>query len=299
MSDVREKFALVLVLWGSRYGAVHVNTLAEAAFQHSPNLDEVVVLTDHPREGIDARVTQRPFPPPYNEAEFFGFGYRAKLAVFAAISATPGKPCVFLDLDSIVLGDLGRIARLVQGPDDLFLLPPAGLRFSRLRRWLDRIRGNRRFPVGNSSVMAFHSAASPNLSGLYARLRAEGHLTEGWEAQIDDILISHFGRGRIRAVPTDVAVMLRREFLSRVPFWPSVKTLLPNVRRRRSLIAAVTLNGVAVKPETLAALPEGADLGDGKGRHGRWDAGGFGQLWLPMVQACGTLASWQTDAKSD
>jgi hypothetical protein len=299
MSDGSGKFALVLALWGTRYGAAHVNTLAEAAFRHSPRLDEIVLLTDRPREALDPRVSQRPFPPPYDEPEFFGFGYRAKLAVFSAVSSSPGKPCVFLDLDSIVVGDLGRIARLVTDVDDLFMLPPAGLRFSRFRQWLDRIRGGRTFPTGNSSVLAFHSAANPNLSRLYAQMRAEGRLTGGWASQIDDLLISWFGRGRIRAVPTDAAVMLRRKFLSRVPLWPAVKARLPSVRRRRAVLAAVTMNGVAVKPERLASLPEGAHVGDGRGRHGRWDEVGFGTLWQPMLQACRTIAARQLDAKSD
>jgi hypothetical protein len=299
MSEGSGRFALVLAIWGTRYGAAHVNSLAEAAYQHSPDLDEVVLLTDRPREGLDPRVSQRPFPPPYDEAEFFGFGYRAKLAVFSAVAPLPGKACVFLDLDSIVVGDLGRIARLVTDVNDLFMLPPAGLRFSRFRRWLDRMRGDRTFPTGNSSVLAFHSAADPNLTKLYAQLRAEGRLTGGWASHIDDSLISWFGRGRIRAVPTDAAVMLHREFLSRIPFWPAVKTQLPGARRRRSVIAAVTMNGVAVKPEKLASLPEGACLGDGRGRHGRWDAVGFGTLWQPLVQACRTIAAKQSDAKSD
>lgn len=299
MPGTGERFALVLALWGSRYGVAHVNCLTEAAFRHSPNLDEVVLLTDRPHKGLHPRVIARPFPPPYNEAEFFGFGYRAKLAVFAAVSAHPGKPCVFLDLDSIVIGDLGRIARLVQDREDLFMLPPAGLRFTSLRRWIDRLRGNRSFPVGNSSVLAFHSAASPNLAELYARLRAEGGLTDGWASQVDDVLISHFGKGRVRAVPTDAAVMLRREFLSRVPLWPIVKTQLSAVRRRRAVIAAITMNGVAVKPDLLAELSEGARISDGRGRQGRWNPAGFGALWWPVVEACRTLAAGQSKAKSD
>lgn len=299
MSTVNGTFALVLALWGTRYGAAHVNTLVEAAFHHSPDLDEVVLLTDRPRDGLDPRVSQRPLPPPYDEPEFFRPGYRAKLAVFSAVSPDPGKTCVFLDLDSIVVGDLGRIARLVRDVDDLFMLPPAGLRFSPLRRWLDRLRGDRSFPTGNSSVLAFHSAANSNLTRLYAQIRATGGLTGTWASPVDDVLISWFGRGRVRAVPTDAAVMLRREFLSRVPFWPILKTHMPAVRRRRARIAVITMNGVAVKPEKLAILPEGARLEDGRGRHGRWSVAGFGTLLQPLVQACATIADRQSDAKSD
>lgn len=292
-------FAVVLAIWGTRYGAPHINGIVEAAFRLSPALDEVVLLTDRPREGIDARVTQRPFPEPYDQPEFIEVGYRAKLAVFSAVPAKPGKPCVFLDLDTIVIGDLGPIAALIQDRNDLYMLPPAGLAFSPLRRMVDRVRSGLHFPVGNSSVLAFHSAADPNLATLYARLRAEGRLTEGWSSRIDDILISWFGRDRIQGIPNSGAVMLRREFMSRVPFWPNLKTRFPWVRRRRAQIAAITMNGVIIKPEALAMLPEGAPLADGKGRRGKWDAACFGDLWQPLKNACKRIVADHPDAKSD
>lgn len=293
-------FALVLALWGNRYGPPHVNGIVEAAFRQSPNLARVVLMTDRLRDGMDSRIEQKLFPPPFDGPEFFGQGYRAKLAVFAAVEAGAALPCVFLDLDTVVIGDLGRIAALVREPDDLLMLPPAGLRFGRLRRLLDRIRANpAKFPIGNSSVLAFHSAARPNLAETYAGHYRTGRFPPGWESVVDDVLISAFGRGRVRAVPTDCAVMLRREFLSRLPFWPLMKSRLPSVRRRRASIAAVTMNGVAVKPETLATLREGSVLGDGRGRTGRWSEAGFGALWGPLRTACLRIASTGTSEKSD
>lgn len=296
----RHRFALVLALWGSRYGAPHVNGIVEAAFRLSPGLVRVVLMTDRMRAGMDHRVQQRLFPPPYDRPEFFGHGYRAKLAVFSAVPPEEAIPCVFLDLDSIVVGDLGRIAAQVREADDLLMLPPAGLRFSNLRRLLDRLRDNPlRFPIGNSSVLAYHSGAQPNLSKTYGTCFATGQFPPGWQSVIDDVLISAFGRGRVRAVPTDCAVMLRREFLSRLPFWPLLKSRLPWVRRRRARIAAVTMNGLAVKPEVLATLPTGSALGDGRGRHGRWSEAGFGSLWHPLREASQRIAQASSSEKSD
>lgn len=288
-------FALVLALWGTRYGAAHVNGIVTEAFRLSTGLKQVVLMTDRPQAGIDDRVAQRVFPPPYDGPEFFGHGYRAKLAVFQAVAPEASLPCVFLDLDSIVVGDLGRIAAQVRNPDDLLMLPPAGLGFGWLRLWLDRMRGDpAKFPVGNSSVLAFHSAASPNLAQTYAAHYRRRDFPPGWTSPIDDVLISAFGRGRIRAIPTDCAVMLRREFLSRLPFWPLLKTRLPWVARRRSVIAAVTMNGVAVKPETLGALAEGAVVADGRGRRGRWSTAGFGSLFQPLRAASQRIAQSAT-----
>jgi hypothetical protein len=257
-------------------------------------------MTDRLRDGMDNRVTQKLFPAPFNGPEFFGHGYRAKLAVFSAVEPEADLPCVFLDLDSIVLGDLGRLAMHVRGPNDLLMLPPGGLGFGRLRRILNGLRGNPlRFPVGNSSVLAFHAAARPNLADTYARHYEDGDFPAGMESVIDDVLISFFGRGRVRAVPTDCAVMLRREFLSRLPVWPLVKSRLPAVRRRRARIAAVTMNGLALKPEILALVPEGQAIADGRGRKGLWSSAGFGTLWLPMREACQGIAMASASEKSD
>ena len=300
MTEHTPKFALVLAIWGTRYGPAHVNEIADGAFRLSPGLSQVVLLTDRLRNGIDPRVRQTLFAAPFNEPEFFGHGYRAKLAVFGAVDPNLAMPCVFLDLDSVVVGDLGRIAALVNSRDALWMLPAAGLGFSRLRRVLDHLRGSERhFPIGNSSVLAFHSAADPNLAATYADLYRAKRFPDGWASVIDDVLISWFGRGKIRGIPTDCAVMFRREFLSRIPLWPRIKSKLPHIRQRRRQIAAVTMNGIAVKAEVLATKPEGAVLGDGRGRRGIWSEAGFGTLWSPLVAASQRITASAQSEEND
>lgn len=293
MNAGRRPFCLVLALWGSRYGAAHVNEIARAAFDTSPSLAEVVLVTDRRRDGIDERVRQVPFPPPFDGPRFFGWGYRAKLAVFSPEVLPPGLPCVFLDLDTVVVGDLGRIAALVTRPDDILMMPPAGLGFGPLRRLIDRLRGGRGFPVGNSSMLAFHSGASPNLADTFARRHATGEGAGERHMQIDDVFVSWFGRGRLSGIPADCGVMFRREFLSRVPGYPALKARLPWVRRRRARLAAVTMNGVALKPEILATMPDGAALSDGRGRRGRWDAACLGLLLPKIREASRRIAAAQ------
>lgn len=272
-------FVLVLAIWGHKYGPTHVNGITQAAYRLSPGLRHVVLVTDRSRDGIDARVRQVAFPAAFAQAAFFGRGYRAKLAVFSPQVVPAGFSCVFLDLDTVVTGDLGRIAALVRGTDDLFMLPPGGgLGFGALRRLRDRLKRDGKFPVGNSSILAFHADAAPNLADTYAsRFAADD--PEATRMVIDDVIIAHFGLGRIKGVPTDCGVMFRREYLSRVPGWASLMAWLPAVQRRRSQIAAVTFNGVAVKPEQLATLTEGATVSDGRGRSGPWTRRAIGPLW--------------------
>ncbi|MFN4130849.1 MAG: hypothetical protein ACK4GC_13700, partial [Paracoccaceae bacterium] len=259
-----------LAIWGTKYGRAHVNAIVEDAYALSPGLRSTVLVTDRHRDGLDPRVQQVSFPAPFDTSAFFSNGYRAKLAVFSTVVVPAGLRCVFLDLDTVVVGDLGRIADLVQRPDDLFMLPPAGLGFGTLRRLRDRLQGAKKFPVGNSSILAFHADAKPNLAETYARRFAAADLPTLPGMFIDDVVISWFGRGHIDAVPTDCGVMFRREYLSRVPGWAALKSRLPWVQSRRARIAAVTLNGVAVKPEHLATLADGATVTDGRGRSGPW-----------------------------
>ena len=57
---------LVLVAWGDKYGARHINALVEAAARASHPPRRTVLITDRLREGVDESVLQRDFP-----AEFY------------------------------------------------------------------------------------------------------------------------------------------------------------------------------------------------------------------------------------
>jgi hypothetical protein len=269
VTDADAPWCLVMALWGDAYGASHVNAITAAARRHDRGgLAEVVLVTDRRRADVDAAVLQVPFPAPFGEPGFFGHGYLAKLAVFSPAVLPRGRRVVYVDLDTLVIGDLGRLARRVQAPDDMFMLVSGGLKFSPPLRWLVRLTGGRRYPKGNSSVMAYHSDAVPNLADTFLALRAE--YPDAPQLGIDDVFISWFGRGRTRAVPRGDAVMFRREFLSHLPGWAALTAGLPWVRARHTGLAAVTLNGTRVKAGVLAELAQGALVADGRGRRARW-----------------------------
>lgn len=284
-------WCLVLVIWGDAYSDRHVNALARAARRFSASLSDVVLVTDRVRVGVDGDIDQKPFPAFFDAPQFFRGGYPAKLSMFHREVLPEGKPCVFLDLDTIVLGDLGRLAGLIRDPDDLFMLPPGNLvGFSALRRFVFRMTGGRRFAIGNSSVVVFHSGARPNLCDAYeARYREKG-LT-GREMVIDDVFISWFGQERLRAVPRSLAVMFRREFLARRLWIAALRGRLPTVRRRRRGIVAITFNGAEHKPEQFAHMAEGAMLHDNKGRKGLWREPHIRPLRAAITEAARALES--------
>jgi hypothetical protein len=88
--------------------------------------------------------------------------------MFSKSVLPPSMPCIYLDLDTLVLGDIGKIAGLVKKPCDIFMLPPGNLiSFGIVRKLLFRLSGGKWYATGNSSVVAFHSDAEPNLSDIF------------------------------------------------------------------------------------------------------------------------------------
>jgi len=201
-------------MWGDAYPDASVNVMIDAARRLSPGLTTVVLFTDRPRVNIDSFVTQRPFPPFFDRPDFFGHGYRVKISVFSGNNLPPDVPCVYLDLDTMVTGDLGRIAALVKHTGDVFMLPPGNLiGFGPLRRGIHRWTKGRHFATGNSSVMAFHSSAAPNLAEMFEACYQRGE--SGPHMAIDDVFISWAAQPVLQAIPASLGVSFRREFLAR------------------------------------------------------------------------------------
>lgn len=289
-------WCMIMALWGEKYGAAHVNELAQSALLHSPSLQTVVLLTDHIRDGIDPRVTQKLFPAFFHRPAFFSGCYRVKLAVFSAEVLPPQMACVFVDLDTIITGDLGKIAALVSTPNQYFMMPPGGIGFSTLRRWIDRAKRGRSFPTGNSSLLAFHSAASPNLAESFQRRFESGTDVDARYMVVDDVFISWFARDRLAGLPTSLAVMFRREFLGHSLLLLRLRAKLGAVQRRRAEIVAITLNGAEYKPENLLALEDGAVIHDRKGRTGLWSDALFGPARAKIIESCQRIVSQSTKA---
>lgn len=266
----QQSWCLILVIWGTAYPDAHVNALAAAARSKSNSLSHVVVVTDRARPALPPDIDQKPFPEFFRDPLFFRPGYPAKLALFHREVVPPDMACVYLDLDTLVLGDLGRIAALLRDRDDMLMLPPGNLiGFCRLRRLVFHLTHGRQMALGNSSVVAFHSGSRFDLCAAYeARFRDPA--PHGDEMCVDDRFISWFAQERLRAVPTSLAVMFRREFLSRWSLLPGLRGRAPWVIARRRGLVAVTFNGAEHKPARFADLPEGTALSDGKGRRGVW-----------------------------
>jgi hypothetical protein len=287
---MNSNFCLVVAMWGDAYPDASVNTLVESVRRHSPSLSHVVLLTDRQRSLIDADVKQMLFPAFFHRREFFGHGYRVKLAVFARSVLPLDTPCVYLDLDTMVTGDIGRIAALVKRPSDVFMLPPGNLiSFGLLRRVAFRLTRGRRFATGNSSVMAYHSAARTSVADLFEHHYLSGDV--GPYMGIDDTFISWAAQAVLRGIPTSLAVTFRREFLarSRVMLW--YQKYSPIRRNHRSNVVAITFNGTRYKPEELLKLKTGERMSDARGRFGYWSDEQMGPLREQILTYCRLVVS--------
>ncbi|MDZ4134494.1 MAG: hypothetical protein U1D06_02715 [Paracoccaceae bacterium] len=182
---------------------------------------------------------------------------------------------------------MGKIANLVKKPNDYFMLPPGGyLGFGPVRRLAYRLSGGKRFGTGNSSLVAFSSAATPNLCDRFMALYDDPSLRDEKYMRVDDVFLSWFAQSTLAAIPTSLGVMFRREFLSRSLIFLWLKSRLPWLRRRRHNLVAVTLNGVDYKPEVLLKLPAGSIIHDSKGRRGTWSDDNFGPARKNILEYC-------------
>lgn len=285
-------FCLVLAIWGEAYADASVNVMVAAAKALSPGLRAVVLFTDRPRPQVDPLVTQRPFPAFFDQPEFYRHGYRVKIGVFSGADLPSGMPCVYLDLDTLVTGDLGRIAALVKHTGDVFMLPPGNaIGFGALRRARYRMTDGRRYATGNSSVMAFHADASPNLAQVFEACQRRGE--QGRHMLIDDVFISWAAQPVLKGVPSSLAVSFRREFLARTPLGVWLRRFSPLRRRHRKGIVAITFNGTSYKPEALLALQDGAPIRDAKGRFGYWTDAHIGPLRTAILAYCRAIVASQ------
>jgi hypothetical protein len=281
-----DAWCLILAIWGQKYCRHHVNELARQARTLSATLSEIVLFTDHFRDGVDPDIQQTLFPPYFHRPDFFAGAYRAKLAVFSRDALPRQRRCLFVDLDTVVLGDLGRIAALVDDIEDCFMMPPAGLGFTAFRKLIDRLRPGMHFPIGNSSLVAFHSDAKSNISEAFEQLHAAGVAVDSHHMIIDDVFISWFARNRVRGIPKHLAVSFRREFMARAHALLMLRKVLPSRKRRRENLVAVTLNGMEAKPQNLVALAEGSRITDSHGRIGVWSDAYMGPVRRRIVASC-------------
>ncbi len=110
----RPPYVVMCMKWGTLYGPDYVNVLFRATKAHLKTPFRFVCLTDD-SAGFDAGVESFPIPDMGLEAGNFAFGGWPKLSVFkSGLYGLTGR-CLFIDLDSIICGDLEPMLRMDGG----------------------------------------------------------------------------------------------------------------------------------------------------------------------------------------
>ncbi len=263
-----EGWYLILMIWGDAYGDADCNRLIRTAYAHSPSLKGVVVLTDRTDRKLDSRAVQAPIAADFDLPEHKKNGLAVKISLFQIDALPKGAPCVYIDLDSAIIGDLGQLAALTQqGP--LWTLPTARARFTAWSRLRWRFSGGRRYGAGNSSVFAYRNAFAGNPTAKFRdRTPVLGQMASDNIRGNDDRFIGWSCQDIIRPLPRHLAVRFRIEFLEVTVWLNRIKARLR--RKARQSLVVVTFDGALTKPSVIAALPDGAEIADHHGRRARW-----------------------------
>jgi len=272
------KWQLVLVLWGTKYPVAEINALiktVEAKVSHRPR---VVLISDRERHGLASHVLTRPFPKFFLRPEFRQSGCQAKLAMFAKGVVPDDLPAVYIDIDTVVLGDVTRFLDLLSTPQTIAILQSVILPFGPLARMIYKVTHGRRYARGNSSIIVFNPHHCSFIAETFERLYSE-HDGIGIRPMVaDERFISWVAQLRMRAIPKSLAVKFPTEFMWPWRWFIFLRAKFPFLQRRWNNLVAVTLPGEDVKGAELLRLPEGAEIVDRKGRRLIWSDRALGNL---------------------
>lgn len=90
------------------------------------------LITEGAKPGLDPAVLICPFPQFYLKDEFRHSGCQAKLAMFEAGVLPDDLPNVYVDLDTVILGDIGDGVDLMRDTRSILMLQSAVLPLVRL-----------------------------------------------------------------------------------------------------------------------------------------------------------------------
>ena len=274
-----QDWQLVLIAWGEKYGPGDINGVYDCISRFATGLRRVTLLSDRPRVGLAPEIEVKPLPQEFLDPKLMRSGCQTKLAMFQKGVLAEDLPALYLDLDTVVLGDVARLFEACETPDEVAILQSALLPMGPIGRLAYRLTKGRRYGRGNSSAVVFHPAHCHYIAERFLELYRQYPDLTYHPMRADERFISWVAQPYMRAIPARLMVKFATEFMYRWLWLGYLRNALPWVRRRRAGLVAITLASPAVKPEILAHLPEGAKLQDHKGRKLLWSEGYIGPSW--------------------
>lgn len=272
------RWQCVLICWGDKYGTPLINHLVRSIAEKAASVPRFVLITDSDKPDLLEGVQCVRFPDYWLQAPLRRAGCQAKLVMFEQGILPQDLPALYVDLDTIVLGDLEQGISLMDTPQTIAMLQSAVIPFGPLGRLRHRLSQGRHYARGNSSFVVFHPAHNHFIAARFRELFARHPAFEFRPMIADERFISWAAQPHMKAIPNAFAVKFPGEFMFFWAWWLYVKALLPWVRARRKHLAAVTLNGLMIKPEKLLQLRDGDRLIDEKNRVLVWSPRTLGAM---------------------
>jgi hypothetical protein len=267
-----------MVCWGDKYPVELINHLASQIELHAASAPRFVLICDQPKPGLRTEIMTRDFPAFFLNPEFKTGGCHAKLAMFEKGVLPEDLPTIYIDLDTIVLGDISVALALMDSPQTVAMLPSAIIPFGPIGRTLWKLSNKKNYARGNSSMVVFHPAQCHYVAETFRRLFAQ-HPDFGFRPMIaDERFISWVAQPFMKKLPNTLIVKFPGEFMFPWRGWLYVKACLPWIRSRRAKLAAITLNGLLIKPENLVALENGSIVIDDRSRQLVWSDRALGSI---------------------
>lgn len=187
---MKEKVNIICLKWGTLYGPDYVNRLYNGVKAHMDRPFRFVCFTDDPTGFADG-VEAAPFPEPPPGWKYGWPNIFVKLCLFRKNLAGLEGPILFLDIDQIIVGDMGRFFDYRPGE------------FCIIRNWIElRKRLFRGLPkIGNSSCFRFEAGKM-------------AYVYDTFLANMDRAVDQKYFR-------TEQAFMTHAVGLDKVNWWPS------------------------------------------------------------------------------
>jgi len=282
-SSSQPQWQLVLILWGTKYRVEEVNGIIATVRRFSNLPFRAVLITDREHEGLDPNIRLVKFPQFYLREEMRGGGCQAKLVLFEKGIVPTDLPAVYIDLDTVVLGDLSLLLAEAKSERSVAIFQSAVLPIGPIGRFVARLTGGKKYARGNSSIVVYRPAECHYISDSFKRLQSE-HGDAGIRPMIaDERFISWCAQADLQRIPRRLAVKFPTEFMLPWEWLIRLRGKLPWVRRRWAGLLAVTLPGVEVKGQELLKMEDGSVIVDRKGRRLIWSEAAIGPMKEKLI----------------
>jgi hypothetical protein len=229
-------------------------------------------------------VTLKPFPQFIAPFESLKGGCRLKLSMFAPGILEEGVPTLFLDLDTLVRGDVAKIRdHLIKHPV-IHLMKSHYIQWWPVQRWVGPVIGNKYYHANSSAVGFYPEKYHWVFDRFNQMVVGAPEEAESKTLRVDDRFISCVTRDSLRVFPTSLLAKFSGEYMSPTHGCEAVRSHLPWVQARRNSQVAITFAGADLKPDRLMRLTPGDEIRY-KRLRARWNNTEFQDYWSDAAPA--------------